>query len=108
MLLLAAFSLTGFFRLAKTVSNSTVAVASTLLTAIYPVFFAQSSLAQVDLPAAGLVFWALESYFAASKSGDGDLVFAGSTSKGNSHSGAAGVDGVGGQSCLSRSASPEL
>jgi hypothetical protein len=62
MLLLAAFSLTGFFRLAKIVSNSTVAVASTLLTAIYPVFFAQSSLAQVDLPAAGFVFWALESY----------------------------------------------
>jgi Dolichyl-phosphate-mannose-protein mannosyltransferase len=62
MLLLAAFSLTGFFRLAKATSNSTVAVASTLLTAIYPVFFAQSSLAQVDLPAAGFVFWALESY----------------------------------------------
>ena len=62
MLLLAAFSLTGFFRLAKTVSNSTVAAASTFLTAIYPVFFAQSSLAQVDLPAAGFVFWALASY----------------------------------------------
>ncbi len=62
MLLLAALSLTGFFRLAKAVSNSTVAVASTLLTAIYPVFFAQSSLAQVDLPAAGLVFWALEAH----------------------------------------------
>jgi hypothetical protein len=62
MLLLAAFSLTGFFRLARAVSNSTVAAAATLLTAIYPVFFAQSSLAQVDLPAAGFVFWALESY----------------------------------------------
>ena len=63
MLLLAAFSLTGFFRLARTVANSTVAAASTLLTAIYPVFFAQSSLAQIDLPAAGLTFWALEAYF---------------------------------------------
>jgi Dolichyl-phosphate-mannose-protein mannosyltransferase len=62
MLLLAAFSLTGFFRLAKAVSNSTVAVASTLLTAIYPVFFAQSSLAQVDLAAAGFTFWALEAH----------------------------------------------
>src|SRR5262249_28015952 len=29
---------------------------------IYPVFFAQSSLAQVDLPAAGLTFWGLEAY----------------------------------------------
>ena len=62
MLLLAAFSLLGFFRLARTVSNTTVAAAATLLTAIYPVFFAQSSLAQVDLPAAGLIFWALDSY----------------------------------------------
>jgi hypothetical protein len=62
MLLLASFSLTGFFRLAKTVSNPVVATVATLLTAIYPVFFAQSSLAQVDLPAAGFVFWALEAY----------------------------------------------
>jgi hypothetical protein len=63
MLLLAAFSLLGFFRLARSVSNSTVATAAALLTAAYPVFFAQSSLAQVDLPAAGLIFWALDSYF---------------------------------------------
>jgi hypothetical protein len=62
MLLVAAFSLTGFFRLARAVSNVTVAAASTFLVAIYPVFFAQSSLAQVDLPAAGLTFWALEAY----------------------------------------------
>ena len=63
MLLLAAFSLVGFFRLAKTVSNTTVAIASTLLTAIYPVWFAQSSLALIDLPAAGLLFWGLEAHF---------------------------------------------
>ena len=63
MLLVAAFSLTGFFRLAKAVANNTVAVASTFLVGIYPVFFAQSSLAQVDLPAAGLTFWALDAYF---------------------------------------------
>lgn len=62
MLVLAAFSLLGFFRLARTVSNSTVAAASTFLTAIYPVFFAQSSLAQVDLAAAGFCFWGLEAY----------------------------------------------
>jgi len=42
MLLLAAFSLLGFFRLARTVSNATVARAATLLAAVYPVFFAQS------------------------------------------------------------------
>lgn len=63
MLLLAAFSLVGFFRLARSVSNPAVATWATFLTAIYPVFFAQSSLAQVDLPAAGLMFWGLASYF---------------------------------------------
>jgi len=63
MLLMAAFSLLGFFRLARTIANSTVAACSTLLVAIYPVFFAQSSLAQVDMPAAGLIFWGLEAYF---------------------------------------------
>jgi hypothetical protein len=67
MLLLAAFSLLGFFRLARTVANATVAACSTLLVAIYPVFFAQSSLAQVDLPAAGLIFWGLEAYFRSKK-----------------------------------------
>src|SRR5438093_13672436 len=36
MLLVAAFSLTGFFRLAKAVSNATVAALSTLLGAVYP------------------------------------------------------------------------
>jgi hypothetical protein len=62
MLLLAAFSLLGVFRLAERVSNTKVAIASTLCTALYPVFFAQSSLAQVDLAAAGFTFWALGAY----------------------------------------------
>jgi hypothetical protein len=62
MLVVAAFSLLGFFRLAERVANIEVAVASTLCTALYPVFFAQSSLAQVDLAAAGLTFWGLSAY----------------------------------------------
>jgi hypothetical protein len=62
MLVLAAFSLLGFFRLAERVANTKVAIASTLCTALYPVFFAQSSLAHVDLAAAGLTFWALGAY----------------------------------------------
>jgi hypothetical protein len=62
MLFLAAFSLLGVFRLAERVANTKVAIASTLCTALYPVFFAQSSLAQVDLAAAGLTFWALSAY----------------------------------------------
>ncbi len=62
MLLIAAFSLLGVFRLAARVANTQVAIASTLCTALYPVFFAQSSLAQVDLAAAGLTFWGLTAY----------------------------------------------
>ena len=62
MLVVAAFALLGVFRLAERVANPEVAIASTLCTALYPVFFAQSSLAQVDLAAAGLIFWGLSSY----------------------------------------------
>jgi hypothetical protein len=62
MLVIAAFSLLGLFRLAERVANTQIAVASTLCTALYPVFFAQSSLAQVDLAAAGLIFWGLAAY----------------------------------------------
>jgi hypothetical protein len=62
MLLVAAFSLLGVFRLAERVANTEVAIASTLCTAVYSVFFAQSSLAQVDLAAAGLIFWGLCAY----------------------------------------------
>ena len=62
MLLVAAFSLLGLFRLAQRIANIEVAVASTLCTAVYPVFFVQSSFAQVDLAAAGLTFWALLAY----------------------------------------------
>jgi hypothetical protein len=62
MLALAAFSLLGLFRLARAAANSQVALATTALVAIYPVFFTQSSLAQVDLPAAGFTFWALLAY----------------------------------------------
>ena len=62
MLVIAAFSLLGVFRLAEQVSNREVAIASTVCAALYPVFFAQSSLAQVDLAAAGLTFWGLSFY----------------------------------------------
>jgi hypothetical protein len=62
MLVVAAFSLLGVFRLAECVANTEVAIASTVCTALYPVFFSQSSLAQVDLAAAGLTFWALCAY----------------------------------------------
>ena len=62
MLAVAAFSLLGVFRLAQRVANTEVAVASTICTALYPVFFAQSSLAHLDLAVAGLTFWGLLAY----------------------------------------------
>ena len=59
MLLLAAFALTNVFLLTRRVANPGVAIASTIATAIYPVFFAQSSLAHADLPAAAFALWGI-------------------------------------------------
>src|SRR5260370_28518122 len=58
----AVLWLLGVFPSAKRAANTQVAIASTICTALYPVFFAQSSLAQVDLAAAGLIFWGLCAY----------------------------------------------
>jgi hypothetical protein len=62
MLALSAFSLLGWFRLSRIAANLPVAWATTALVALYPVYFTQSSMAQVDLPAAGFTFWALAAY----------------------------------------------
>jgi 4-amino-4-deoxy-L-arabinose transferase-like glycosyltransferase len=62
MLLVAAFALLGVYRLGRLVANRDVATVATLCTALYPVFFTQSSLAQLDLAAAGLTLWGLHSY----------------------------------------------
>lgn len=62
MLMIASVSLFGVFRLAKSVANTPVAIAATVCTGVYPVFFAQSSLAQVDLAAAGLTLWGLVAF----------------------------------------------
>ncbi|HJT01521.1 MAG TPA: glycosyltransferase family 39 protein [Terriglobales bacterium] len=62
MLLVAAFALLGIFRLAVQVANREVAIAATMCTALYPVFFAQSSLAHLDVAAAALTLWGLDAY----------------------------------------------
>jgi hypothetical protein len=62
MLAVSAFSLLGLFRLSRIAANLPVAWATTALVALYPVYFTQSSMAQVDLPAAGFTFWALAAY----------------------------------------------
>jgi len=63
MLLLAAVALTSVFRIARLLSNRAIAFAVTLCTAIYPVWFAQSSLAHSDLAAAAFTLWGLHFYF---------------------------------------------
>jgi hypothetical protein len=62
VLAVSAFALTGLFRLAERVQNARVAVATVLCTAVYPVFFAQSSLAHLDMMVAALTLWALVFY----------------------------------------------
>src|SRR5687767_14086241 len=62
MLAVAAFALAGVFALASRVANWRVAAATVLLTAVYPVFFAQSSLAHLDMMVAALTVWALVFY----------------------------------------------
>ncbi|MBV9574604.1 MAG: glycosyltransferase family 39 protein [Acidobacteriales bacterium] len=63
MVLVAAFFLTGVFRLAQRVANTQVATAAVACTALYPVMFVQTTLAQVDMTAAALTFWGLLAYF---------------------------------------------
>ncbi len=62
MLAVSAFALTGLFRLAERARNTRVAAATVVCTAVYPVFFAQSSLAHLDMMVAALTLWALVFY----------------------------------------------
>jgi hypothetical protein len=62
ILVVSAFSLLGLFQFSRVAANLPVAWATTALVALYPVYFTQSSLAHVDLPAAGFTFWALAAY----------------------------------------------
>ena len=62
MLMLSTFCLLGVFRLAKSVANYGVAFVATALVAVYPVFFAQSSLVHLDMAGAGLTLWGLDAY----------------------------------------------
>ena len=59
MLLVAAFTLYNVFLLARRIANLPVALASTIATALYPVFFVQSSLTHADLPAAAFTLWGI-------------------------------------------------
>ena len=62
MLLVAAWALLGVWRLSRDVTNERVAAATVLCTALYPVFFAQSSMAHLDMMAAAMTLWGLAMY----------------------------------------------
>ncbi|HEY7403589.1 MAG TPA: glycosyltransferase family 39 protein [Candidatus Angelobacter sp.] len=62
MLLLAAFALTNVFLLARRLTRTSVAVATTIATGVYPIWFVQSSLAHADLAAAACALWGLRLY----------------------------------------------
>ena len=59
MLLLAAFALTNIFLLARRLVGTGVALATTIVTAVYPIFFVQSSLTHADLMAAAFTLWGI-------------------------------------------------
>ena len=59
MLLLAAFALTNVFMLARRLVGTGVAVATTIATAMFPIFFVQSSLTHADLMAAAFTLWGI-------------------------------------------------
>ncbi|NYF53162.1 ArnT family glycosyltransferase [Tunturiibacter gelidoferens] len=61
--MVAAVTLLGVFKLAKTLTTAGVAAVTVVLTAIYPVWFAQSTLAHADIFAAAFSLWGLAFYF---------------------------------------------
>ncbi len=58
----AALTLAGVYALGRRVSNARVGLAAAVCAALYPVFFAQSTLAHLDMMVAALVTWALVFY----------------------------------------------
>lgn len=60
--LVTTFALLAVFRLARMFAGDAAALAAMILTAIYPVWFAQSTLAHADIFAAAFTLWAITFY----------------------------------------------
>ena len=63
----AAVGLVAIFRLTQHLLDASAALAITLLTAVYPIWFAQSTLAHADIFAAAFTLWAFVFYFSETK-----------------------------------------
>jgi len=61
--MIAAAALLGVFRLGRLLAGTPTAIAATALTALYPIWFTQSTLAHADIFAAAFSLWALSFYF---------------------------------------------
>jgi 4-amino-4-deoxy-L-arabinose transferase-like glycosyltransferase len=61
--MISAAALLGVYSLAKKLANPAVAAVTALLTATYPIWFAQSTLAHADIFAAAFTLWGLSFYF---------------------------------------------
>src|ERR1700734_2930899 len=61
--LVAAAALLGVYKIARDLTNSAVAAVTVVLTALYPIWFAQSTLAHADIFAAAFTLWGLSFYF---------------------------------------------
>ncbi len=69
-MIVASAALLAVYRLAQRVTGQvSIAAATTLLTALYPVWFAQSTLANADLFAAALTLWGLAFYLPGGRAG---------------------------------------
>ena len=65
----AAAGLTAIFRLTQRLLDTSAAISVTLLTAVYPIWFAQSTLAHADIFAAAFILWAFAIYLPATQFG---------------------------------------
>jgi 4-amino-4-deoxy-L-arabinose transferase-like glycosyltransferase len=68
--MVSAAALLAVYRLARNLATPAVAAITTLLTAIYPIWFAQSTLAHADIFAAAFTLWALSFYLAPGAPGE--------------------------------------
>jgi len=64
MCMVAAAALLAVYRLARNLLGVPAAIATTLLTGVYPIWFTQSTLAHADIFAAAFTLWALSFYLA--------------------------------------------
>jgi len=63
VVMVTATALVAIFHLARSLRNTPAAIATVVLTALYPIWFAQSTLAHADIFAAAFTLWSLALYF---------------------------------------------